>query len=56
MNGSAMLAVAESAEVVLEHLKRDVYCTSGVWDLDKVQIYPVSFPSVIFACSYGWGR
>ena len=43
MNGSAMLAVAETVVEVIEHLKHDIYCKSGVWDLEKVQIYPVSF-------------
>ena len=55
MNGSAMLAVAETAEEVIEHLKHDVYCTSGVWDIEKVQIYPVSFVPCMRFLS-GWGR
>jgi uncharacterized protein len=38
--GSAMLAYAESKEAVLEKLKQDIYTKSGVWDWDKVQIYP----------------
>ena len=42
INGSVMLAVAESKKEVLEVLKKDVYCTSGVWDWDKVQIHAVS--------------
>lgn len=37
-----MLAVAESKEEVLEVLKKDIYCTSGVWDWGKVQIHAVS--------------
>ena len=37
-----MLAQAESKEAVLEVLKEDTYYKSGVWDWDKVQIYPVS--------------
>ena len=41
IKGSIMLALAESKEEVLETLKKDIYCTSGVWDLDKVQIQPV---------------
>ncbi|KAI4122104.1 MAG: hypothetical protein LQ347_006624 [Umbilicaria vellea] len=40
INGSVMLALAESKEEVLQALKRDIYCTSGVWDWDKVQIHP----------------
>lgn len=39
VKGSVMLAYADSKEQVLEELKKDVYCTSGVWDWDKVQIY-----------------
>ena len=39
MKGSAMLAQAETKEEVLEQLRNDVYNTSGVWDLSKVQIY-----------------
>ncbi|KAA6414427.1 MAG: hypothetical protein FRX48_01176 [Lasallia pustulata] len=39
INGSVMLAVAESKEEVLEVLKKDIYCTSGVWDWGKVQIH-----------------
>ncbi|RDI82374.1 hypothetical protein Vi05172_g7724 [Venturia inaequalis] len=38
--GSAMLAHAETKEEVLEKLKRDVYSESGVWDWEKVRIYP----------------
>jgi hypothetical protein len=40
MLGSAMLAVADSKEEVLEKIRNDVYATSGVWDVDKVQIWP----------------
>ncbi|MCJ1468312.1 hypothetical protein MMC07_006940 [Pseudocyphellaria aurata] len=43
INGSIMLALAESKEAVLEVLKEDVYCKSGVWDWEKVQIHPVSW-------------
>lgn len=49
INGSVMLALAESKEEVLQALKRDIYCTSGVWDWDKVQIHPVSLAA---ACRY----
>ena len=41
MKGSVMLALAESSEKVLEALREDIYCKSGVWDLDKIKIYPV---------------
>lgn len=42
MKGSVMLAQAESKEAVLEVLKEDIYYKSGVWDWEKIQIYPVS--------------
>ncbi|CAJ0539061.1 Ff.00g068630.m01.CDS01 [Fusarium sp. VM40] len=38
--GSTLVCVAESAEEVREQLNKDIYATSGVWDMDKVQIYP----------------
>ncbi|OAQ61557.1 dimeric alpha-beta barrel [Pochonia chlamydosporia 170] len=38
--GSTLVCKAESKEAVLEQLKKDIYATSGVWDLEKVQIYP----------------
>ena len=41
MNGSALVAVAESREEALRFVKEDVYTTQGVWDVEKVQIYPV---------------
>jgi len=40
IKGSIMLAVAESEEEVWEKLKGDVYATSGVWEMDKVQVIP----------------
>lgn len=40
MKGSAMLIRANSKEEVVERLKNDVYVTGGVWDWDKVQIFP----------------
>lgn len=40
MVGSALLAYAESQEEVMEMLKNDIYAKSGVWNLDKVQIWP----------------
>ncbi|OAA56851.1 Dimeric alpha-beta barrel [Cordyceps fumosorosea ARSEF 2679] len=39
-HGSSLVAVAESKEAVLEQLKNDIYVTSGVWDLEKAQIFP----------------
>lgn len=38
--GSTLVCRAETKEQVLEQLKKDVYVTSGVWDLEKIQIYP----------------
>jgi len=38
--GSTMVLVAESREQVIEKLKADIYATSGVWDVEKAQIYP----------------
>ena len=35
-----MLAVASSKEEVLEKLKKDVYASGEVWDMDKIQIFP----------------
>lgn len=40
MKGSAMLIRANSKEEVIERLKNDVYVTGGVWDWDKVQVFP----------------
>ncbi|KAM3445824.1 hypothetical protein NHJ13734_000001 [Beauveria thailandica] len=39
-HGSSFVAEAESKEAVLEQLKDDVYVTSGVWDLEKAQVFP----------------
>lgn len=36
INGSVMLALAESKEEVLAELKKDVYAKEGVWDESKV--------------------
>ncbi|EXV02488.1 YCII-related domain protein [Metarhizium robertsii] len=38
--GSTVVCKGESKEAVLEQLKKDVYATSGVWDVEKIQIYP----------------
>lgn len=39
--GSMMLAVAENETAVRELLAKDIYSTSGVWDLENAQIIPV---------------
>lgn len=38
-----MVYTGESAEDVRQIIKNDIYATSGVWDIEKVQIYPVSW-------------
>ncbi|KAL9089906.1 MAG: hypothetical protein Q9159_002263 [Coniocarpon cinnabarinum] len=38
--GSMMIAYAESKASVMEELKQDIYATSGVWDMECVQIWP----------------
>ncbi|EER43550.1 conserved hypothetical protein [Histoplasma capsulatum H143] len=35
MKGSVLLVVAESSEAVREQLSKDIYATSGVWDIEK---------------------
>ncbi|GAM82922.1 hypothetical protein ANO11243_009080 [Dothideomycetidae sp. 11243] len=40
IDGSALLVEAESREEVVNLLEGDIYATSGVWDLDGVQIMP----------------
>lgn len=40
MVGSAMLMYAETREEVVDILKSDIYARSGVWDMDKMQIWP----------------
>lgn len=37
MKGSVLLVVAESSEAVREQLSKDIYATSGVWDIEKVR-------------------
>jgi len=36
INGSVMMAVAESKDEVLAELRKDVYFRDGVWDWEKV--------------------
>ncbi|KAJ5458315.1 hypothetical protein N7475_009703 [Penicillium sp. IBT 31633x] len=38
--GSVVVYKSESAEEVRKIITNDVYATSGVWDLEKVQIFP----------------
>ncbi|KAL8857335.1 MAG: hypothetical protein Q9178_006101 [Gyalolechia marmorata] len=46
--GSAMLVQADSREEVLQVIQQDIYSKNGVWDLEKVQIYP-------FKCAFRKG-
>ena len=39
--GSIMLAQCDTKEEVLKVVEEDIYTKSGVWDLEKMQIYPV---------------
>lgn len=39
--GTALQLMAESKEEILDFLKRDIYYTSGIWDLDSVIVHPV---------------
>lgn len=41
INGSVMLALAESKEEVLKALQEDVYYKRNIWDRNKIQIHPV---------------
>lgn len=43
--GSVVVYTAENVEEVREIINKDIYATSGVWDLEKVQIFPVSYYS-----------
>ena len=35
-----MIARASSKEEVIEELKKDVYTTAGIWDWEKVCVFP----------------
>ncbi|KAI0442432.1 hypothetical protein F4803DRAFT_551157 [Xylaria telfairii] len=41
--GSTLVCVASSKEEILDVLKKDIYATSGVWDLDNAQIWAAKF-------------
>ncbi|KAJ5088309.1 hypothetical protein N7456_011925 [Penicillium angulare] len=38
--GSVVVYAAENVEEVRDIINRDIYATSGVWDIDKAQIFP----------------
>ncbi|KAJ5164290.1 YCII-related protein [Penicillium coprophilum] len=40
--GSVIVYSAKNAEEVRAILEKDIYATSGVWDLSKAQILPIS--------------
>ncbi|KAE8401806.1 hypothetical protein BDV37DRAFT_285356 [Aspergillus pseudonomiae] len=40
IRGSMVVYTGESAEEVRAVIEKDVYVTSGVWDLEKMQIWP----------------
>ncbi|KAM0689704.1 hypothetical protein Q7P36_010575 [Cladosporium allicinum] len=40
MKGSVLMCVADTEEEVWERVKKDVYYEKGVWDKEKVQIFP----------------
>lgn len=48
--GSMMLAVAENETAVRELLEKDIYTTSGVWDLENAQIIAVSRRRMVSGC------
>lgn len=39
--GSMLIMVAETKEEIVTTLKNDIYGTSGVWDVDNAQIWPI---------------
>ena len=51
--GSMMMAVAENEEEVRKILENDIYVKSGVWDMEKAQIIPVSLYSPS-SCSFAF--
>lgn len=40
--GSVVVYTGENVEEVRQIINNDIYATSGVWDMKKIQIYPVS--------------
>jgi len=39
--GSTLIVTAASKEDIVAQLERDVYAKNGVWDLEKVQMWPL---------------
>jgi hypothetical protein len=54
--GSMVTALVESEEELREILSKDVYATSGVWDVEKAQIIPVSIASYVGEKKESMGR
>jgi hypothetical protein len=48
MKGSMLLVAADSEKEILETLSKDIYTTSGVWDLENVCWVPSFFASSPF--------
>jgi hypothetical protein len=38
--GSTLVCTAESKQEIIDALSKDIYATAGVWDMEKIQIYP----------------
>ncbi|KAH8169301.1 YCII-related domain-containing protein [Sarocladium implicatum] len=38
--GSTLVAEADSKQEIIDILSKDIYATSGVWDMEKIQIHP----------------
>ncbi|CAG7972456.1 unnamed protein product [Penicillium salamii] len=41
--GSVVVYTGEDVDEVRRMINNDIYATSGVWDLEKIKIYPVSY-------------
>lgn len=53
--GSALIFVGESVDHARRVLANDIYATSGVWDLEKMQVIPVRFLGPRFLLGLGVG-
>jgi len=40
INGSVMMAEADTADEVWKWVRNDIYYTTGVWDTEKIQVFP----------------
>lgn len=45
-NGSVLLFCADTEAEVMKAIREDIYTSSGVWDMTKVEIIPVSMAVV----------